>query len=367
LSFPYTDYFTALDSNEKTRFEDYTTFSLGGDGDGLPFHVNPECCMGLVHGKKQWLMMNPIDMTEEILGDSFNVTRYLTKLFEEMDDGESGQSAWPKGMMFCEQKPGDLLYLPFNWWHATRNIGITFGLGAANTEMMMTVELISNRAVPHTLQRQMSKVQPDKNTVDNSSRDAGLDRMLKLVDVLPSYFLSTFMAIIYHVEAEKDEEAIEVAQRMLVHLRSLEDRGGIDRLSLGALFGRIGEIAMRSIKNSAVAVEALEESLRYDHTRASMWHNAARAFMKLPESEWPAFGFKGETAEELLKKKVMARLQKSLEIDPKLSASLKVMANMNRTDWRTYKANQPRMFKDDQAGIKNTEDDEATHEDVGET
>merc|ERR1719329_990606 len=170
--------------------------------------------------------MSPIDMTEEILGDSFNVTRYLTKLFEEMDDGESGQSAWPKGMKFCEQKPGDILYVPFNWWHATRNIGIALGLGGTNAQQGLTLDLISTRAVPAGLQRQMIKLQPARNNETNNSRDVGLDRMLKLIDVLPSYFLTTYMAIVYHAEAGKDEEAVEVAQRMLVHLRSLEDRGG---------------------------------------------------------------------------------------------------------------------------------------------
>merc|ERR1719183_882685 len=45
-----------------------------------------------------------------------------------------GTEDYPKGVYYCDQLPGDVIYIPRNWWHATHNDGLSVGMGCQKTD-----------------------------------------------------------------------------------------------------------------------------------------------------------------------------------------------------------------------------------------
>ena len=98
----------------------WNMLSLGEHGAGLPFHNHGESWLGLVHGSKHWFLYPP--------GTAASVPM----------DVISGVQYWARNVlptlggnkpMQCTQKPGEILYVPQGWIHATLNIGEAVAVG----------------------------------------------------------------------------------------------------------------------------------------------------------------------------------------------------------------------------------------------
>eukprot|EP00928_Gymnodinium_smaydae_P089081 TRINITY_DN73082_c0_g1_i1.p1 TRINITY_DN73082_c0_g1~~TRINITY_DN73082_c0_g1_i1.p1 ORF type:complete len:558 (+),score=102.90 TRINITY_DN73082_c0_g1_i1:38-1711(+) len=78
--------------------------SMGGADTGLGYHQHDEAWLALVRGKKQWFLRSP-----ESPGET-----YYRRVEEETLQDEPG-------VLKCLQRPGEVIYFPEGWWHATYN------------------------------------------------------------------------------------------------------------------------------------------------------------------------------------------------------------------------------------------------------
>mmetsp|Transcript_20702 Transcript_20702/g.53029 ORF Transcript_20702/g.53029 Transcript_20702/m.53029 type:complete len:345 (-) Transcript_20702:101-1135(-) len=91
------------------------SFGIGASGSGVPFHVHGPGWSEVVHGRKRWLLYPP--------GHSPHF------------DPDGSSAAWVADVLptlggsdlalleDCVIGPGEALYFPSMWWHATVNIG----------------------------------------------------------------------------------------------------------------------------------------------------------------------------------------------------------------------------------------------------
>uniref|UniRef100_A0A914CBP2 JmjC domain-containing protein n=1 Tax=Acrobeloides nanus TaxID=290746 RepID=A0A914CBP2_9BILA len=87
------------------------SFGIAGAGTGVPFHFHGPGFAEVIHGSKRWFLQ-PFDERPEFDPDKSTLDWYLNdypKLPEE------------KKPLECLLRPGELIYFPDKWWHATLN------------------------------------------------------------------------------------------------------------------------------------------------------------------------------------------------------------------------------------------------------
>jgi hypothetical protein len=94
----------------------WALLSLGGGGGGLPFHSHGDGWLAVVHGAKHWLLYPPGGMPPEarpvsqtLLSAAGWARRVLPALPAELRP------------LQCTQAPGEALFVPAGWLHATLN------------------------------------------------------------------------------------------------------------------------------------------------------------------------------------------------------------------------------------------------------
>jgi hypothetical protein len=95
-------------------FQAPLVFAVGASGSGIPFHRHANAYNELLVGAKRWSFLSPGD--------------------RDIDEGvrRRGHLAWlrevlpglpPGDVLECTQQPGDVIFVPEGWWHATLNLG----------------------------------------------------------------------------------------------------------------------------------------------------------------------------------------------------------------------------------------------------
>ncbi len=103
-------------------------FFVGPEGSGIPMHHHSAVWNLLHHGKKLWAVRPPSESAfapaQEHPLDSSWLREYRRR---EAGDGpaEAGERSW-----FCVQQPGDAIFLPAHWAHATLNLEPGMSVGA---------------------------------------------------------------------------------------------------------------------------------------------------------------------------------------------------------------------------------------------
>mmetsp|Transcript_60976 Transcript_60976/g.114972 ORF Transcript_60976/g.114972 Transcript_60976/m.114972 type:complete len:313 (+) Transcript_60976:101-1039(+) len=115
------------------------SFGLGRSGSGLPFHWHGAAFFEVTQGQKRWFFapphydfsdawgMSSLSWLHSLWGrTSVSFHRDAEKVQRALLDGESSSSVpLPQGVWTCTQGPGEVLYIPAGWWHATLNVGET--------------------------------------------------------------------------------------------------------------------------------------------------------------------------------------------------------------------------------------------------
>jgi len=87
-------------------------FSAGAQHTGIGFHRHNESWLAQLHGRKTWLLLPPSATRPPSLPPWWSLAQR------------------PLGLRACTLEPGEVLYLPENWWHATWNLdNLTLGVG----------------------------------------------------------------------------------------------------------------------------------------------------------------------------------------------------------------------------------------------
>ena len=113
--------------------------TLGAGGVGVPFHAHSETWMLLLHGEKHWFFFEPGAIpklptaTVDLLGAPVVLPQDVLQALMRLRG--------PSRPIQCTQRPGEVLYFPSLWEHATINVGdaVGFGLqrGFGNSANMM--------------------------------------------------------------------------------------------------------------------------------------------------------------------------------------------------------------------------------------
>uniref|UniRef100_A0A7S1RHX8 JmjC domain-containing protein n=1 Tax=Alexandrium catenella TaxID=2925 RepID=A0A7S1RHX8_ALECA len=95
------------------------TLSIGGAGSGMPFHKHGAFWQGLSLGRKAWYILPPGSMSER-LHDITGPYIFPVRVFHGM------LRTRPLGRrpLYCVQRPGETLYVPGSWWHASMNLDL---------------------------------------------------------------------------------------------------------------------------------------------------------------------------------------------------------------------------------------------------
>lgn len=118
----------AFDAYEKPNryvFGKYASlsFGIGPAGSGVPFHTHGHVFNEVMYGKKRWWLQAPKDRGSNADGPRFDPDasslQWLTNVRPTYTSDEERE------LLECVCAPGDLLYIPSFWHHATLNIGET--------------------------------------------------------------------------------------------------------------------------------------------------------------------------------------------------------------------------------------------------
>lgn len=114
--------------------------SLGAARGGLPMHAHGDTWLALTHGAKLWLTFEPgelptrnVSISEQLLTRRLAVQNAATVLETAAADGELAALLSLEGLHVCVQQPGETVYLPSLWHHATANLGEAVGVGGQNS------------------------------------------------------------------------------------------------------------------------------------------------------------------------------------------------------------------------------------------
>lgn len=88
-------------------------FGLGRTASGVPLHRHGAAFLETVYGTKRWFVGAP---GTDLRFDPRKSTFHWFHMHQT-------RGTWPHDVLFCSQQPGEVLYLPDDWWHATLNVG----------------------------------------------------------------------------------------------------------------------------------------------------------------------------------------------------------------------------------------------------
>ncbi|KAE9554676.1 hypothetical protein FO519_002086 [Halicephalobus sp. NKZ332] len=93
------------------NFEPALSFGIAGAGTGVPFHFHGPGFAEIIHGSKRWFL-KPFEEQPSFNPDKTTLSWYLNE-YPKLSDSERP--------LECLMKPGEVIYFPDKWWHATLN------------------------------------------------------------------------------------------------------------------------------------------------------------------------------------------------------------------------------------------------------
>jgi len=82
-------------------------FGIGNAGSGVQWHIHGPGFSEAIHGRKHWILAPPED-------EPMHHKDQSSRQWMEVNDSPS--------LMQCTLQPGDMIYFPDKWWHATINL-----------------------------------------------------------------------------------------------------------------------------------------------------------------------------------------------------------------------------------------------------
>lgn len=88
------------------------SFGIAGPGTGVPFHWHGPGYSEVIYGRKRWFLYPP-DM-EPHFHPNRTTLSWVTETYPNLPEDEAP--------LECTIRPGEVLYFPDRWWHATLNL-----------------------------------------------------------------------------------------------------------------------------------------------------------------------------------------------------------------------------------------------------
>jgi len=94
------------------RHKPALSFGVAGPGSGVPFHFHGPGFAEAVHGRKRWFLTRPDEQPE------FHPNKTTLQWFLE----DYSRVSKEVELFECTIRPGEAIYFPDKWWHATLNL-----------------------------------------------------------------------------------------------------------------------------------------------------------------------------------------------------------------------------------------------------
>ncbi|XP_034395553.1 jmjC domain-containing protein 8 isoform X2 [Cyclopterus lumpus] len=88
------------------------SFGIAGPGSGVPFHWHGPGFSEVIYGRKRWFLYPPDQ--EPHFHPNRTTLSWVTETYPQLPEAEAPQE--------CTISPGEVLYFPDRWWHATLNL-----------------------------------------------------------------------------------------------------------------------------------------------------------------------------------------------------------------------------------------------------
>uniref|UniRef100_A0A3B5PSC8 Jumonji domain containing 8 n=1 Tax=Xiphophorus maculatus TaxID=8083 RepID=A0A3B5PSC8_XIPMA len=88
------------------------SFGIAGPGTGVPFHWHGPGFSEVIYGRKRWFLYPPD--REPLFHPNRTTLSWLTDIYPDLPEAEAP--------LECTVRPGEVLYFPDRWWHATLNL-----------------------------------------------------------------------------------------------------------------------------------------------------------------------------------------------------------------------------------------------------
>ncbi|XP_068605800.1 jmjC domain-containing protein 8 [Brachionichthys hirsutus] len=88
------------------------SFGIAGPGTGVPFHWHGPGYSEVIYGRKRWLLYPPDQ--EPRFHPNRTTLSWLAETYPRLPED--------KAPLECTIRPGEVLYFPDRWWHATLNL-----------------------------------------------------------------------------------------------------------------------------------------------------------------------------------------------------------------------------------------------------
>uniref|UniRef100_A0A1X7VSF6 JmjC domain-containing protein n=1 Tax=Amphimedon queenslandica TaxID=400682 RepID=A0A1X7VSF6_AMPQE len=92
--------------------EPVISFGLAGPGTGVPFHIHGPTFAETIYGRKRWFLYSP--KVRPLFDPNGSTLDWLTNTYFSLPINERP--------LECVLQPGEVLYFPAYWWHATLNV-----------------------------------------------------------------------------------------------------------------------------------------------------------------------------------------------------------------------------------------------------
>jgi hypothetical protein len=121
----WNDVFQHYERPTKYTFGPHTSlsFGIGPAGSGVPFHTHGHVFNEVLYGKKRWWLQAPMDNLEHDDGPRFDPDASSLQWLHRVRPTYSASEV--SALHECVCVPGETLYIPSFWHHATLNIGET--------------------------------------------------------------------------------------------------------------------------------------------------------------------------------------------------------------------------------------------------
>jgi len=90
------------------------SFGLAGPGTGVPFHFHGPGFAEIIYGRKRWFLTAPDVKIQEYFHPNKTTLQWFVEDYPKVREAIE--------LFECTLKPGEAIYFPDKWWHATLNL-----------------------------------------------------------------------------------------------------------------------------------------------------------------------------------------------------------------------------------------------------
>jgi tetratricopeptide (TPR) repeat protein len=167
-------------------------FCLGGANSGVQFHKHADAWNVQIFGRKRWLLYPPDEMPPfHYPVNAVSVNKWIRTIYTQLPEARRPRS--------CTVRPGELIYVPESWYHATLNIGEAVGV-AGQTSIPLT---------------EVQKAWNQGNAQHKQHPQLGLNFYKEIIKMRPKNKEAQYMAGLALTELQQFDKAIKATRRAI--------------------------------------------------------------------------------------------------------------------------------------------------------